>query len=169
MTTCGFFRINTTLFGINITDAWKAYKFHLSENHRYKHIEIEDFADLLVYDMLNNGFETRAPDQLAHTILTTTNSVNTTPEEKRNNAVQALFELSTVDVSTTEELSALTPNSSCGSLSAEVFLKQHKLINCTDYFISHCKEKDGSTREVRRRKRGKCVHCGKNTSWYCDF
>ena len=32
VTSCGYFRIITTLFGINVTDAWKAYKFHLSRN-----------------------------------------------------------------------------------------------------------------------------------------
>ena len=33
VTSCGYFCIIATFFGINVNDAWKAYKFHLSQNH----------------------------------------------------------------------------------------------------------------------------------------
>jgi len=52
----GYFRIITTIFGICITDAWKAYRFHIGNRHRHKQMTIDDFADLLCHDCLNNKF-----------------------------------------------------------------------------------------------------------------
>ena len=53
----GYFRIITTIVGICITDAWKAYRHHLNRQHRHKDIEMKDFASALAYDMLHNDFD----------------------------------------------------------------------------------------------------------------
>jgi len=45
-----YFRIITTIFGICITDAWKAYQFHLGNWHHHKQITIDD------HDCLNDKF-----------------------------------------------------------------------------------------------------------------
>jgi len=50
----GYFHIITTLFGMVITDCWKAYKFHLGNQHQHKNISINAFVDLLCHDQLSN-------------------------------------------------------------------------------------------------------------------
>ena len=40
MTTDGYFKNITTLFGINVVDSWKGYKFHLGYNHQHKDIDV---------------------------------------------------------------------------------------------------------------------------------
>ena len=57
VTLTGYFRIITTIVGICITDAWKAYRYHLNRQHRHKDIEMKDFASALAYDMLHNDFD----------------------------------------------------------------------------------------------------------------
>ena len=52
----GFFRNETTMFGVNVTDGWKAYRFHINQSHRHKFIEIEDFASILAEDCFSNDF-----------------------------------------------------------------------------------------------------------------
>jgi len=52
----GYFQIITTIFGICITNAWKAYRFHIGNRHHHKQMTIDDFADLLCHDCLNNKF-----------------------------------------------------------------------------------------------------------------
>mmetsp|Transcript_1406 Transcript_1406/g.2559 ORF Transcript_1406/g.2559 Transcript_1406/m.2559 type:complete len:267 (-) Transcript_1406:216-1016(-) len=66
----GYFRIITTLIGITIVDAWRAYRFHSNENHRHNKIELLEFADFMAYDMLKNNL----PDEIitdSHTLLST--------------------------------------------------------------------------------------------------
>jgi len=56
ITTNGFFRIATSLFGITVVDAWKGYVWHCGPNHRNKKINLLNFVDMLCKDMLNNRF-----------------------------------------------------------------------------------------------------------------
>jgi hypothetical protein len=61
----GYFRIITTIVGICITDAWKAYRYHLNRQHRHKEMEMKDFASALAHDMLHNNFDhLRAEDKV---------------------------------------------------------------------------------------------------------
>ncbi len=63
VTKCGYFRIITTLFGITVTDCWKAYRFHLSNKSRHKSIPMKHFVSMLTKDMLTNTFpNTRTED-----------------------------------------------------------------------------------------------------------
>jgi hypothetical protein len=57
LTMTGYFRIITTIYGICITDAWKAYRYHLNKKHRHKDMEMKDFASALAHDMLYNDFD----------------------------------------------------------------------------------------------------------------
>lgn len=64
----GYFRIITTLIGITVVDAWRAYRFHSNEHHRHNNIELLEFADFMAYDMLKNNL----PDEIiadSHTLL----------------------------------------------------------------------------------------------------
>ena len=58
ITQTGYFQFFTSMLGIVITDAWKAYKHHLHERHKHKQVEIESFANLLASNMLHNKFST---------------------------------------------------------------------------------------------------------------
>jgi hypothetical protein len=49
----GFFRFQTSIFGITVTDCWKAYRYHLQPTHDHKNLTILKFADMLCYDLLN--------------------------------------------------------------------------------------------------------------------
>ena len=53
-TQTGYFQFLTSMLGIVITDAWKAYCHHLHKRNCHKNMEIEDFANLLAKDMLEN-------------------------------------------------------------------------------------------------------------------
>jgi hypothetical protein len=57
VTMTGYFRIITTIFGICVTDCWKAYRYHLNKQHRHKDMEMKDFASALAHDMLYNAFD----------------------------------------------------------------------------------------------------------------
>jgi hypothetical protein len=48
-----YFRIDTTLIGMTITDCWRAYKQALSSTKK-KDITIKDFADAVAYDCIHN-------------------------------------------------------------------------------------------------------------------
>ena len=53
-----FFRLATTLVGMTVTDAWKAYRFAISTDqlHPDKNLTMKDFTDRLAYDCLRNEF-----------------------------------------------------------------------------------------------------------------
>ena len=53
----GYFRIITSVVEICITDAWKAYRFHLNRQHRHKDMEMKDFVSALAHDMLHNDLD----------------------------------------------------------------------------------------------------------------
>ena len=69
VTTDGFFRLVTTMFGINVTDAARAYQYHLPSSHRHKNIDIIGFTRLLCKDLLNNKFSKVPESQNALVIL----------------------------------------------------------------------------------------------------
>ena len=119
--------------------------------------------------MLNNNFNKQPEQELARSILETSRTVTSTIDDRRNEAFEALLQFSTIELNQFEDLSALTPSPSRAIDPVNVvddFLK-HKLILSEDFFTATCKEKDGSIRQCKRRKRGKCVHCGRCTTTYC--
>ena len=169
VTQCGYFRNITTLFGIVITDAYKGYLFHLNRNHRHKNMELLAFIKIVAKDMLNNELSTTPEDAAAHSILTTARNTPRTAEEVRTSALEALLNIATVQHGHIEDLSTITASnlSSPNTTGAASSKRSHHLINCTDFVAASCKEKDGFVSPVKRRRRGKCVSCGRNTSWYC--
>ena len=48
-----YFRVDTTILGITVTDAWRAYKYGVA-NERKKEITICEFADRLASDCIHN-------------------------------------------------------------------------------------------------------------------
>lgn len=49
-----WFRIATTLFGMTMTDCWKAFKYALPDKHPQKNIRIVEFADRMAYELVHN-------------------------------------------------------------------------------------------------------------------
>ena len=52
-----WFRIATTLFGMTVTDCWKAYKYHVPAIAK-KTVTLVEFADRLAYDCIYNRLST---------------------------------------------------------------------------------------------------------------
>jgi hypothetical protein len=50
-----YFRINTTLIGMTVADAWRAYK-HVMPHKRDKEMTINEFADRVAYDCIHNPY-----------------------------------------------------------------------------------------------------------------
>jgi hypothetical protein len=51
--TDGWFRLDTTLLGIDVTDAWKAYCHGLGDKKRHKNITSVKYADRVAYQILH--------------------------------------------------------------------------------------------------------------------
>ena len=62
----GYFRIITSVFGICVVDCWNAYKWHLPDNHRHKHCDLETFYDMMALDLLNNEESSEIDDGTLH-------------------------------------------------------------------------------------------------------
>ena len=158
----GFFRLVTTLFGIVLTDCWKGYSYHLPMNHRHKGIEIEEFARLLTRDLLHNTYPNdRASEERALTIM------------DHNNNTHARQIPSTIDTLTPAEADALTTLSSLsksrtGCSTGAKFSNDHPLAVCEDdtYHEVKC-NLSGKVRSGKRKRRGKCSECHRNTRYYC--
>ena len=58
--------------------------------------------------------------------------------------------MATIDRPAQEEVSTLTPNSTVNN-GVEEFSRKHKLVNCDSFITTTCKERNGSTRSVKRR------------------
>jgi hypothetical protein len=54
-----YFRIDTTVIGMTVTDCWRAYK-HMMPPKRGEHITIKEFADGMAYDCIYNPYSTVA-------------------------------------------------------------------------------------------------------------
>ena len=171
ITADGFFRNITTLFGINVVDSWKGYRYHLDRSHRHKNIDLIGYTKILIWDMFNNDFNTKPEAELAHSILTTPTIVSPSMEDRRSQAMEALLSFATIEAGQLENVSALTEptnptpeNNDAGGIS---FGKKHELVFSEDFYTTNYNEKDGSQRQVKRKKRGKCVHCRRSCSRYC--
>jgi hypothetical protein len=65
-----WFRLLTTLFGMVVTDCWKAVRHHVGKHHRLQNSTVMNFADELAYALLTNGLSdldrpSRASERLA--------------------------------------------------------------------------------------------------------
>ena len=59
VTNDGYFRILTSMIGMNVVDCWRAYRFHCRDNHRHKQIQLIPFVNMLAHDMLFNNLPTQ--------------------------------------------------------------------------------------------------------------
>jgi hypothetical protein len=158
ITTDGFFRLVTTLFGMTVTDASRAYQFHLPHNHRHKSIDIIAFTRLLCKDLLNNTFSKTAESDNALVILSNAASAVSRTDPYRR-------ESSSTSLSTTNAHTSSNESQDLSSLTTSPVVQvpdAHVLASC-DYQVTHSiKERTG-----KRRKRGECIECKRKTKYYC--
>ena len=139
LTQCGIFRNITTLFGITITDAWKGYCFHLSNDHCHKNMELLAFTKIVAKDMLNNKLSSTPEEDRARSILTKDADTSRTAEEIRTSALEALLQYATVEHSQIEDLSTITQSTLATPTITEEparSKRNHELMNCTDFIAS---------------------------------
>ena len=148
VTNDGFFRIATTLFALTITDAWKAYCFHLPSNHRHKNMKILDFSKILCRDLMENKGSVQTMECEALVLNIDTNSTS--------GSIPSLVSGDLVTVN-----SSLTGSEDDPVLS-------HKCQLSGDY-VSYVNEDYGTARTGKRKKRGKCMVCRANTPWVCKI
>ena len=157
VTEAGYFRLVTSLFGIVVTDCWKAYLWHLAPQHHHQGIEIVAFARLLTRDLFQNEFSNEKTLQERALTIMDSNASSFPPivSTLRRSEVDALTTLSTLSQSINHQTTSIlaAPN-------------MHPLIMCTDE-VGHEVRCVSGTRSGKRRKRGKCSECGKNTRYYC--
>ena len=133
-------------------------------------MELLAFTKIVAKDMLNNKLSSTPEEDRARSILTYDGDTSRTAEEIRTSALEALLEYATVEHSHIEDLSTITQSTLATPTITEEqarYKRNHELINCTDFIASRCRERDGTVRPVKRRRRGKCVSCARNTSWHC--
>ena len=52
----------STIFGMSITDSWKAYKHHLLNKLKDKQITVKIYVNILVLSLLNNYYSSISSD-----------------------------------------------------------------------------------------------------------
>ena len=75
----GCLRLVTALFGMTVTDSWKACRHQLSHQHSHKNISLVDFASILAKDCLENKHSTVCDLMLTGAVVTSSLSSNTNP------------------------------------------------------------------------------------------
>ena len=184
VTRCGFFCINTSLLGMTIVDAWKAYCHHINTRHRHHNICLTDFVSVLTKDLLEN--------HLSRDALVPPPSFNLAGERNRraedeNQIVGSLiqvpgFEMDPVipqferltqdsiypipgeDPEVDDALDSIMPERS-------VERGEHGLKKIDEWVVETITEKDERGRMLmknqKRRERGVCNYCQKKTSYFC--
>jgi hypothetical protein len=168
LTKCGFFRIATTLFGMTVTDACCAYKYHLNHRHKHKDIGVVQFASMLALDCLTNKFTDARPSDSVLEIDVTQATTET------DTAIEFLSNKTTMDEqSIISALSSPTGSSLSGNLmerkkkAIEELKCKHILTQSDEMlkFTSH--QPDGHLRKGKRHSRGSCRACKRKTAWFC--
>ena len=157
ITNDGFFPNATTLFGLTVSDCWKAYCYHLPPNHRHKKMKIMDFVKILCCDMLENEFSNDIESSEALVILSCGSSSTNAP-----------FSCVTIEEAATVISSVSAPPGASSTIHS-VVLNQHVLDPCDRMVAYTTKEGRNKARWGQRRDRGKCMVCKMNTKWKMDL
>ena len=156
VTQTGYFRLLTTLFGMVVTDCWKAYRHHLPARHPHKQIEILAFGNKLAKDMLDNGFARQAGgDQ----VLFIPGQAGLPADSE--SAVSSL----------TSPTGATSSRRGAASFSETALSEVAKLRQIDAYIDRHRHVVENGRREVsggvKRNARSRCKICRAKTKWQC--
>jgi hypothetical protein len=141
----GWFRIDTTLIAMTVTDCWRAFK-HAMPQKKNKELPIKEFADRLAYDCIHNP----------HSDVVSFNGYLQIEDEIPRTVGGAQDDISTVTTPT-----ATTASSTTAALSLTTIMSCHPFKNNPELEPI----KDGKTRPIRRRC--KAVGCNKLTPKMC--
>ena len=151
VTSDGFFRIITTLFGITVVDAWRGYKRSLLTTHRHKNVPLLKFVDMMVLDLLTNEMK---DEEIEDSISSFRSApISTIVTEQEETQISQLTH-STQQSSTVQPLDTLLQ---AASIADHVMGKEVTLV------------KEGKERRLLRQRCSLCF--GKKTksktSWFC--
>ena len=154
-------------------DAWKTYRHHISTRHRHHDIELMDFVSILVKDLFENSLtrRTNLPPRAFNLALTgyeieLPDESNQDPEvpEFERLTQDSVFALPGEDPELDDALQEAMPARS-------VEAGTHGLKKVDEYVTEMHQYNDAQgnelTRQIRRRKRGRCIFCDAKTSFYC--
>ena len=80
-----WFRLATTLIGICVTDAWKAYRYAFQKQKNCEELPIKDFADRLAYELINNTFDNNNGNNATQMVLSPLMSPRRSPRLLKSN------------------------------------------------------------------------------------
>ena len=185
----GYFRVNTTLFGMCVVDSWKAYKHHTSPRHRHHNIELMDYVSILTKDMLTNQcsrtihkppdtFNVREEgDEVGATGVSSGPAVSMLINANNETSVPATERLtqdSSLDATTLAGLTVTNQNQQSKTLPNYMAKPEvnHNLVRTQEWTtesVENLNEDTGEItfKQVKRRKRGVCVYCKLKTSFHC--
>ena len=89
-----WFRMATTLFGMTVTDCWKAYTYALPDQHPKKHIKLVEFSDRMTYDLIHNKYSS---DRGGGSLLEMTIEVDTAQAVEQQAVVSPLSAVSSLE------------------------------------------------------------------------
>ena len=172
VTRCGWFRLHTTILGIDVVDTFKTYVHHLTPHHRHSGLTLLKFVGFLANDLIKSK---RSKEVL---LKTDTFSIEA-------NGVLVLHEGSVADSEPLTQDSALMDVESededdedGGDLPAGFYIEANHVLKEIDETIveSTMKKvvgKDGTVKrkmyQSLRKRRGRCIYCGRKTSWFCPI
>jgi hypothetical protein len=153
----GYFQIITAVFGICITDAWKACRCHLNKQHRHKDMEMKDFTSALAHNMLHNDFDNLRSEDRVLII-----------DSKRGEMQSQMSSLGGSPLGETETTKS-TRTASIAGAGLELIAaatREREIGKHGELDRTQGKEKDRS--EARgKRKRCSIPNCSKKSRWQC--
>jgi hypothetical protein len=165
VTECGFFRLLTTVFGMTIVDCWRAYRHHISPNHRHKQIKLEGFIDLVAYDMLHNSFPKTEPElnQTLNIFTLQAAASNDVPSIVQVSASGESFSQLTSPETFHNLLMSRTRYLEDEFLHAEV--SKHQVVKTVDTTKEGVGENERT--RLKRHRCSVCKHRNRRTVYYC--
>lgn len=169
---CGFFRINTTLIGMVVVDAWKAYRHHINTRHRHYNIPLMKFISILAKDMLNNHLTREAPVPEPAFNINLVGGVVNVPHTNVDPEVPLFERLTQDSIYPIPGEDPELDDAMDEAMPAREVTKGEHGIKKIDEWVSepiHVTDAMGrvSVRDGKRRKRGLCNYCGRKTSYFC--
>lgn len=196
VTTNCWFRIVTSIIGITVTDAWKAFKYNNGKVHADSDLPIREFADRLVWEMMDTDWDKYSdfpaesdpedideedndvadfspPPKHARTA-SVVSGIRRAPEAT-NAPIDSVTELSQAEVSdlTQDSLHTLATAAQQQQQNEQqqqphLLMARRKLI-FDDHDVVDYAFVEGACDDdtIGRQKRGKCGICRKNTTKKC--
>ena len=178
----GNFRIMTTLFGVTVVDAFKAYVWHCGQNHRHKKMPLLNFTDMMCKDMLENGYSSNIEYTSGTTYSISPPSCTQGGLLNGYGSIDVVENASAtggVGITTGDDggsppfvgnsqLSDLTMSPSQFGLVCPHILVKTKDMETYGYSGGRAVVAEGTNRKISERTmRRKCSICQKKTSFYC--